>query len=83
MFALGSTVTGTFGGNVDTFSINYAGGDGNDIVLTAESFEPVPEPSTRVSRALALVFLGYTQRHRFARVLRRVKMTCWPGLPQI
>jgi len=26
MFALGSTVTGTFGGNVDTFSINYARG---------------------------------------------------------
>jgi hypothetical protein len=57
-FAQGSTVTsGPY-----TFSINYAGGDGNDIVLTAIA---VPEPGTWLGGALALAALGYTQRRRF------------------
>jgi autotransporter-associated beta strand protein len=59
-FAQGSTVTsGPY-----AFSINYAGGDGNDIVLTVTA---VPEPSTWIGGALALVALGYTQRRRFLR----------------
>jgi hypothetical protein len=73
MFAQGSSVTS--GG--DTFSINYAGGDGNDVVLTASAV--VPEPSTWVAGALAFAALVYTQRRRlslrrlseFAQLLRR------------
>lgn len=57
-FAQGSTVTsGPY-----AFSIDYAGGDGNDIVLTVTA---VPEPSTWIGGALALAALGYTQRRRF------------------
>jgi fibronectin-binding autotransporter adhesin len=57
-FVQGSTVTsGPY-----AFSIDYAGGDGNDIVLTVTA---VPEPSTWIGGALALAALGYTQRRRF------------------
>jgi hypothetical protein len=66
MFAQGNSITS--GG--DTFSINYAGGDGNDVVLTATSVA-VPEPSTWVAGALALAFVGYTLRRRFARLARK------------
>ena len=59
-FAQGSSVTS----GPNTFSIDYAGGDGNDIVLTAIA---VPEPSTWVGGALALAALGFTQRRRFVR----------------
>jgi len=55
-FAQGSSVS--FGGN--TFSIDYAGGDGNDMVLTATVVAPVPEPSTWLVGALALALVGYT-----------------------
>jgi hypothetical protein len=48
------------------WTVSYTGGDGNDFVLTA-----VPEPSTWVAGALALAAVGYTQRRRFAYVLRR------------
>jgi fibronectin-binding autotransporter adhesin len=65
MFAQGSTVTGS---NGDKFTINYRGGDGNDVVLTVAA---VPEPSTWMSGALALAFVGYTLRRRFARLLKR------------
>ena len=62
-------VIGTFASiNNSGFSVNYAGGDGNDVVLTVEA---VPEPSTWVAGALACAFVAYTQRRRFARMLRR------------
>jgi fibronectin-binding autotransporter adhesin len=64
-FAQGSTVIS--GPNV--FSINYAGGDGNDIVLTVTA---VPEPGTWIGGALALAALGYTQRRRFVRARDRL-----------
>ena len=63
----------TFMSGGDTFQISYFGngqGGGNDIELTVTS-APVPEPSTWVGGALACAFLGYTQRRRFARMLRR------------
>jgi autotransporter-associated beta strand protein len=66
-FAQGSTVTGS---NGDVFSINYAGGDGNDIELSVVS-APTPEPSTWVAGALVFAALAYTQRRRFARLLRK------------
>jgi len=62
MFAQGSSVTS----GSDTFSINYAGGDGNDVTLTV-----VPEPSTWLGGFLACTFVTYTQRRRFAQMLRR------------
>jgi T5SS/PEP-CTERM-associated repeat protein len=63
-FAQGSMVTsGPY-----TFSINYAGGDDNDIVLTVTG---VPEPGTWLGGTLALVALGFTQRKRLARALIR------------
>jgi hypothetical protein len=51
----------------DTFTINYAGGSGNDVVLTATT--AVPEPSTWIGGALAVAALAYTQRKRFAKKL--------------
>lgn len=66
-FAQESTVTGS---NGDVFSINYAGGDGNDIELSVVS-APTPEPSTWVAGALVFAALAYTQRRRFARLLRK------------
>jgi hypothetical protein len=66
-FAQGSSVTsGPY-----TFSINYAGGDGNDIVLTAIA---VPEPGTWIGGALALAALGYTQRRRFVRARQALSL---------
>ena len=65
MFAQGSSVTS----GVDTFSINYAGGDGNDVTLTVTAV--VPEPSTWVAGALAFAALAFSQRRRFARLLKR------------
>ncbi len=70
-------VTGTFanlaeggrfnsGGNA--FTISYVGGSGNDVALT--SVTAVPEPSTWIGGALAVAALAYTQRRRFARLLR-------------
>jgi hypothetical protein len=41
------------------FIVNYAGGTGNDLVLTA-----VPEPSTWVAAALTLLAIGFTQRRK-------------------
>ncbi len=73
-------VIGTFNGLANgamftqgsyTFTINYDGsgqGGGNDIELTVDV---VPEPSTWVGGALALAFVAYTQRRRFAQMLRR------------
>jgi hypothetical protein len=57
---------GTFSSGGDVFSIHYGS---NDVVLTSTAV--VPEPSTWVSGALTLAFVGYTQRRRFARMLRR------------
>jgi autotransporter-associated beta strand protein len=65
-FVQGGSVTGS---NGDVFSINYMGGDGNDVVLTATSV--VPEPSTWVAGALALAFVAYTRRRRFAQLPKR------------
>jgi fibronectin-binding autotransporter adhesin len=76
-------VTGTFAGLANgatftadsvTFQIDYFAsgqGGGNDIELSVVSVPPVPEPSTWVSGALACAFLAYTQRRRFAQMLRR------------
>jgi autotransporter-associated beta strand protein len=58
--ANGATITA----NGYSFSVNYAGGDGNDLVLTS-----VPEPGTWVAGTLALGALGFTQRRRFRRTL--------------
>jgi autotransporter-associated beta strand protein len=68
-FAQGTIVTG--GANV--FTINYAdNGDagtvGNDISLTLTA---VPEPSTWIGGALALVAIGFTQRRRIRRLIAR------------
>jgi autotransporter-associated beta strand protein len=72
-FAEGTTVTGS---NGDIFSINYAGGDGNDIVLKDLTSYPAtvcPEPSTWIGGALAVAALAYTQRRRLKKLflLRR------------
>jgi autotransporter-associated beta strand protein len=64
LFAQGSSVTGS---NGDVFSIDYTS---NDVVLTATSVA-VPEPSTWVAGALMVAFVAYTQRRRFAQMLRR------------
>jgi fibronectin-binding autotransporter adhesin len=76
-------VTGTFAGLANgatftadgvTFQIDYFAsgqGGGNDIELAVESVRPVPEPSTWVAGALACAFVAYTQRRRFAQMLRR------------
>jgi len=60
----GSTFTS--GGYI--FSIDYAGGTGNDIVLTV-----VPEPATWIGGALALAALGCAQRRRLAFALKRIR----------
>jgi fibronectin-binding autotransporter adhesin len=71
-------ITGTFNGLANgatftsggvTFQIFYDAngqGGGNDIELSV-----VPEPSTWLAGALALAFVVYTQRRRFAQMLRR------------
>jgi len=61
-FVQGNSVTS----GTKTFSINYAGGDGNDIVLTV-----APEPSTWIGGALAVAALAYLQRRRLAGLLKR------------
>ena len=48
------------------FSVDYVGGDGNDIVLTVESV--VPEPSTWIGGVLAMAGLAFTQRRRLRMV---------------
>ena len=63
-FAQGSTVMGSDG---TVFSINYTGGDGNDIVLTVTA-APVPEPSTWIGGALAIAGLAFTQRRRLRKM---------------
>jgi autotransporter-associated beta strand protein len=68
-FAQGTTI---FDDRGDAFSINYAGGDGNDVTLRATSVVAcVPEPSTWIGGALAVAALAYTQRRRVARLLKR------------
>jgi autotransporter-associated beta strand protein len=56
--ANGSTVN--LGGY--NFTVNYAGGDGNDFVLTA-----VPEPSTWATAVLACLAMGYSMRRRIGK----------------
>jgi len=65
-FAQGSTVVGSDG---TVFSINYAGGDGNEIVLTV--LAPVPEPSTRIGGVLAIAGLAFMQRRRLRKLIAR------------
>jgi hypothetical protein len=64
-FAQGVVVTAS--NNGDIFAINYAGGDGNDIVITLTA---IPEPSTWGAAALPFLVVGYTQRKRFAKRFR-------------
>ena len=73
-------VTGTFAqvptvtaDNGYTFLINYLdNGDGgivgNDISLTLAA---IPEPSTWIGSVLALAAIGFTQRRRFSRLVRK------------
>ena len=64
----------TFSSGGDTFQIFYDAngqGGGNDIELSVTAVPGVPEPSTWVAGALAFVALAYTQRRRFAQMLRR------------
>jgi fibronectin-binding autotransporter adhesin len=65
--AFSNAPTGTDIINGYAWMVSYAGGDGNDFVLTA-----VPEPSTWAAGALALAAVGYTQRRRFVRLFARV-----------
>jgi fibronectin-binding autotransporter adhesin len=60
--ANGSTVA--LGGY--NFTVNYNGGTGNDLVLTA-----VPEPSTWVAAALSLVAVAYSGRRKLVPALKR------------
>lgn len=75
----GGAITGTFagipqGGTVvgsdgTVFTVSYTGGNGNDIVLTVESV--IPEPSTWMGGALAIVGLAFTQRRRLRKLIAR------------
>jgi len=58
----------TFTSGDNTFQISYTGGDGNDVTLTATA---TPEPSTWIGGALAFAALAFSQRRRFARLLRK------------
>jgi len=51
------------------FVVNYAGGTGNDLVLTA-----IPEPSTWVAAALTLLAIGYTQRRKVTSALAKLSL---------
>jgi MYXO-CTERM domain-containing protein len=62
MFAQGTTVSS--GGNI--FTIDYAGGTGNDVVLTTTA---TPEPSTWIGGALAVAALAFTQRRRLRKLI--------------
>ncbi len=59
-FANGSRVFTSYGGRRYRFAIDYAGGDGNDIVLTAT----VPEPSSLALVALAALIAAVRRRGR-------------------
>jgi fibronectin-binding autotransporter adhesin len=59
---------GSFFAGGAKFNVNYAGGTGNDVVLTVAA---VPEPSTWIGGALAVAALAYLQRRRFTRLLKR------------
>lgn len=63
-FAQATSISVVFASNTCNFSINYAGGDGNDIVLTTV----VPEPSV-----FALIGLG-----AFALLTGRRRRDSWP-----
>ncbi len=62
----GGTVTGS---NGTVFSVNYTGGDGNDIVLMVTA-APVPEPTTIAGGLLGVLGLCWLQRRRLIRCLR-------------
>ena len=66
-FAQGNSVVGSDG---TVFSVDYTGGDDNDIVLTVTA-APVPEPSTWMGGALAMAGLAFTQRRKLRKVLAR------------
>jgi hypothetical protein len=51
------------------FTVNYEGGTGNDLVLTA-----IPEPSTWVAAALTLLAIGYTQRRKVTSALAKLSL---------
>jgi hypothetical protein len=56
---------------IDYDAIGVALAGPNDIELSVVSVPVVPEPSTWLGAALAGAFLAYTQRRRFAQMLRR------------
>ena len=51
-FAQGLTVTSSSG---QVFDISYTGGDGNDLLLTAEAPAAVPEPATWMLMGVGLL----------------------------
>jgi autotransporter-associated beta strand protein len=61
-FAQGSTVVGSDG---SVFSIDYGGGNGNDIVLTVVQVPASPRRRHVIGGALAIAGLAFTQRRRF------------------
>ena len=76
--AAGGAITGTFAGipqggtvtgsNGSVFQVSYTGLTGNDIVLTVVQ-TAVPEPSTWIGGALAIVGFGFTQRRRLRKLI--------------
>lgn len=59
MFANLNRVTSSFMGTEYAFDINYRGGTGNDILLTAVA---VPEPSTLVMLAVGILVIAYRRQ---------------------
>jgi len=68
----GTSLTGTFSGITDGQAVSFSGYDFTaDYTSTGFDLIAVPEPSTWVAGALALAALGWSQRRRFAQLLRK------------